>query len=123
MDKLTELINAGPDRRYTMKAVVLSRFDDIVAARGLMRTWADIASALGFEGRGKDLSGCFLRVDAAIKKGKLKVPNSNRRVAQNKDHSEVQRISQVRRPLPGEIPVGDADEIAKALEQKGVVFK
>lgn len=91
MDKLTELINAGPDQRYTMKAVVLSRFDDIVAARGLMRTWADIASALGFEGRGKDLSGCFLRVDAAIKKGKLKVPDSTKRKRNVDDAFESRR--------------------------------
>lgn len=74
MDKLTELIRSGPDPRYTLKAVVLGRYDDILKARQLMRTWSDIAEALGFEGRGKDVSGCFLRVEKGIKKGMLKVP-------------------------------------------------
>ena len=74
MDRLTALIGEGPDRRYTMKAVVLSRYEDIVSARALMRTWRDIGDALGFEGRGKDVAGCFARVDAAIKCGKLKQP-------------------------------------------------
>ncbi|MDA8377242.1 MAG: hypothetical protein M0Z50_09320 [Planctomycetia bacterium] len=79
MDRLTALIGEGPDRRYTMKAVVLSRYDDIVAARALMRTWRDIGDALGFDGRGKDVAGCFSRVDAAIKKGTLKVPGKAQR--------------------------------------------
>lgn len=74
MDRLTELINDGPDKRYTMKSIVLSRYEDIDTARKLMRTWNDIADALGFEGRGKDVSGCFTRVAAGIKKGKLMVP-------------------------------------------------
>jgi hypothetical protein len=75
MDKLAALISDGPDKRYTMKAVVLARYGDITAARALMRTWGDIADALGFgKERGKDLAGCFSRVDACIKKGKLKAP-------------------------------------------------
>lgn len=75
MDKLAALISDGPDKRYTMKAVVLARHGDITAARGLMRTWGDIADALGFgKERGKDLAGCFSRVDAGIKKGTLKSP-------------------------------------------------
>lgn len=73
MDKLTELIRSGPDPRYTLKAVVLGRYDDILKARQLMRTWSDIAEALGLPGRGKDVSGCFLRVEKGIKKGVLKV--------------------------------------------------
>ena len=78
MDKLDELIRLGPDPRYTMKSVVLGRHEDILKARQLMRTWSDIAAALGFEGRGKDFSGCFSRVDKGIKSGKLKVPPASR---------------------------------------------
>ncbi|MBE7563862.1 hypothetical protein H7F10_13075 [Acidithiobacillus sp. HP-6] len=74
MDKLTELIADGPDKRYTMKSVVLSRYEDINTARKLMRTWNDIADALGFTGRGKDVAGCYARVSMGIKKGKLMVP-------------------------------------------------
>lgn len=89
MDKLTELIRSGPDPRYTLKAVVLGRYDDILKARQLMRTWSDIAEALGFGGRGKDVSGCFLRVDKGIKKGMLKVPS----------HAQAQAHAQVQRPV------------------------
>ena len=78
MDRLNELIRLGPDPRYTMKSVVLGRHEDILKARQLMRTWSDIAAALAFEGRGKDLSGCFSRVDKGIKSGKLKVPPASR---------------------------------------------
>ncbi len=74
MDKLTELIADGPDKRYTMKSVVLSRYEDINTARKLMRTWYDIADAIGFTGRGKDVAGCYSRVSMGIKKGKLMVP-------------------------------------------------
>lgn len=71
-DKLTELIREGPDKRYTMKALVLERFDDINRARQLMRTWADIAEALGLgRSRGKDLAGCFARVGKGVRAGKL----------------------------------------------------
>lgn len=123
MDKLTELINAGPDRRYTMKAALLNRYDDIVAARALMRTWNDIADALGFTGRGKEMSGCFARVDAAVKKGTLKVPRRIRQAEKRQDDRVVQREPVVRRPLPGQIPVGDGNAMAEALAEKGIVFK
>ena len=64
---------AGPDPRYTVKAIVLARHGDIARARQLMRTWPDIAEALGFDrSRWKQVSACFRRVDAAVKAGKLK---------------------------------------------------
>ncbi|MEB8486757.1 MULTISPECIES: hypothetical protein [Acidithiobacillus] len=72
-DKLVDLIREGPDMRYAMKSVVLARYADIATARSLLRTWADIADALGFgKSRGKDLAGCFTRVAAGVKKGRLK---------------------------------------------------
>lgn len=72
MDKLQELIASGPDPRYTMKSLVLERYPDIVRARMLMRTWASITVALGFdEKRWKDLAMTFRRVDAGVKAGKL----------------------------------------------------
>lgn len=75
MDRLEALIREGPDARYTMKSIVLSRYADIAEARGLMRTWADISEALGFgKARGKDLAGCFRRVDAGVRNGTLSVP-------------------------------------------------
>ncbi len=79
MDRLTELIKDGPDKRYRMKSVILDRYEDIDAARKLMRTWHDIADALGFAGRGKDVAGCFTRVAAGIKKGKLAIPKKGTR--------------------------------------------
>jgi hypothetical protein len=81
MDRLTELINDGPDKRYTMKSVILSRFEDIGAARKLMRTWNDIADALGFTGRGKDVAGCFTRVAVGIRNGKLMVPGKKQKTS------------------------------------------
>lgn len=72
MDKLQELISAGPNPRYTMKSLVLERYHDILKARQLMRTWADIADALGIaRTKWKDLSMSFRRVDAGVKAGKL----------------------------------------------------
>lgn len=74
VDKLKELIMKGPDRRYRVKAEVLARFDDISAARALMRTWPDITEALGFErGRWKQVSACFGRVSKNVASGKLKI--------------------------------------------------
>ena len=87
MDKLDELIRSGPDPRYSMKSVVLGRYEDILKARQLMRAWMDIAAALGFEGRGKDLAGCFSRVDKGIKSGKLKVPVAGSRIRPAHDNS------------------------------------
>ena len=64
---------AGPDPRYTVKAIVLARHGDIMRARQLMRTWPDITEALGFDRtQWKQVSACFRRVDAAVKAGKLK---------------------------------------------------
>lgn len=72
MDKLLELISEGPNPRYTMKSVVLSRYSDILKARQLMRTWADIADALGLSrAQWKDLAMAFRRVEVGIKNGKL----------------------------------------------------
>jgi|AOMP01.1.fsa_nt_gi hypothetical protein len=91
MDKLDELIRSGPDPRYSMKSVVLGRYEDILKARQLMRAWMDIAAALGFEGRGKDLAGCFSRVDKGIKSGKLKVPVTSKATTQ---HCPPQKIGE-----------------------------
>lgn len=72
MDKLLELISEGPNPRYTMKAAVLERYQDILRARQLMRTWADIADALDMDrGRWKDVATTFHRVAAGVKAGKL----------------------------------------------------
>lgn len=72
MDKLLELIASGPNPRYTMKSLVLERYHDILQARKLMRTWADITVALGLDrARWKDFSMAFRRVDAGVKAGKL----------------------------------------------------
>lgn len=72
MDKLLELIASGPNPKYTMKSLVLERYHDILQARRLMRTWADISEALGIErARWKDVSMSFRRVDAGVKAGKL----------------------------------------------------
>jgi hypothetical protein len=55
-----------------MKALVLERHADISDARRLMRTWSDIADALGLSrARSKDLAGCFARVEKGIRAGKL----------------------------------------------------
>ena len=91
MDKLTELIRSGPDPRYSIKALVLQRYEDILRARQLMRTWSDIAAALGLPGRGKDVSGCFLRVEKGIKKGLLKVPSHAPAPYAPAPHAQVQR--------------------------------
>lgn len=78
MDKLLELISEGPNPRYTMKSVVLERYHDILKARQLMRTWADIAEALGIaRTRWKDLSMTYRRVDIGVKAGKLAVPGKS----------------------------------------------
>ena len=101
MDKLTELIRSGPDPRYTIKALILSRYEDILKARQLMRTWPDIAEALGLPGRGKDVSGCFLRVGKGIKKGALKVPShapAPYAPAQARPVSPVSRVGEVPKP-------------------------
>ena len=110
MDRLNELIRLGPDPRYTMKSVVLGRHEDILKARQLMRTWSDIAAALGFEGRGKDLAGCFSRVDKGVKSGKLKVPVAGSGIRPAHDNSsrtngetssaDTERPSRIRRVGP-----------------------
>lgn len=72
VSKLQELIASGPNPRYTMKSLVLEHHHEILQARQLMRTWADITEALGLDKkRWKDLSMCFRRVDAGVKAGKL----------------------------------------------------
>jgi len=88
VDRLIELISEGPNPKYTMKSVVLDRYHDILKARQLMRTWADIAEALGIgRERWKDLSMSFRRVDIGVKAGKLlpgkPVASSSARPAHN----------------------------------------
>jgi hypothetical protein len=74
-DLLTDLIRAGPNPRYTLKVLVLERFEDITTARQLMRTWADIAVALGYPRSGwKTLAMAYRRVDAGLKAGRLVKP-------------------------------------------------
>ena len=103
MDKLTELIRSGPDPRYTIKALILSRYEDILKARQLMRTWPDIAEALGLPGRGKDVSGCFLRVGKGIKKGGLKVPShAPAPYAPTRPVSRVGEVPKPQNPSAGE---------------------
>lgn len=71
-DLLTDLIRAGPNPRYTLKVLVLERFDDITTARQLMRTWPDIAEALGYPRQSwKTLAAAYRRVDAGLKAGRL----------------------------------------------------
>ncbi|OFC60529.1 hypothetical protein BAE30_07930 [Acidithiobacillus caldus] len=80
MDELDRLIQSGPDPRFTIKAKVLSRFDDIRTARGLLRTWADITVALGLpRERWRDVSACFRRVEKAVESGKLRLPKAKQR--------------------------------------------
>ena len=77
MDALEELIAAGPEPAYTVKRVVLLRYQDILKARQLMRKWVDITVALGFEaGQWRGIAASFRRVDAGVKAGKLKPPTS-----------------------------------------------
>lgn len=72
MDALEELIAAGPEPAYTVKRVVLLRYQDILKARQLMRKWLDITVALGFEaGQWRGVAASFRRVDAGVKTGKL----------------------------------------------------
>ena len=72
MDALEELINAGPEPGYKVKALVLQRYPDILKARQLMRKWQDITVALGFENRQwRQIAGVFRRVDAGVKAGRL----------------------------------------------------
>ena len=75
MDALEELIKKGPDPAYKVKAVILERYQDIMAARQLMWKWAAIAAALGFDtAQGRQVSAVFRRVAMGVKAGKLKSP-------------------------------------------------
>ena len=119
MDKLLELIASGPNPKYTMKSLVLERYHDILQARRLMRTWADISEALGIgRARWKDVSMSFRRVDAGVKAGKLMPGKPGKTVVtqQQQRHETPQPVA--RRPLPGQIPVGDAEAIVDAVEAK-----
>lgn len=82
-DLLTDLIRAGPNPRYTLKALVLERFDDITTARQLMRTWPDIAEALGYPRQSwKTLAAAYRRVAAGLKAGRLvKLTGGNKPVS------------------------------------------
>ena len=121
MDKLTELISAGPDPRYTMKSLVLERYADIADARRLMRTWPDIAEALGLpKKRGKDLAGCFARVDRGIRAGKLmtgRTAQSRKSVEQRPVVASTQPLSQTRGLPPG---ASQSASDVEALRAKGV---
>ena len=76
-DKLTELVAEGISRKFMLKALVLERYADITAARQNLRTWAEIAEALGLpKSRGKDMSPCYIRVSKGIAAGKLKAGKS-----------------------------------------------
>lgn len=72
-DKLTELVAQGVSQKFALKALVLERYADITAARQNLRTWGEIAEALGLpKSRGKDMSPCYLRISKSIAAGKLK---------------------------------------------------
>ena len=119
MDALEELIAAGPDPAYTVKRVVLLRYQDMLKARQLMRKWVDITVALGFEaGQWRQVAASFRRVDAGVKSGKL-LPGKVQAA------STMQRpvAATEKRPLPGKIPVGDGDAMNAALAAKGLGFK
>ncbi len=74
-DALQALIDAGPNPAYHVKSVVLTRYQDILKARQLMRRWADISVALGFtERQWRQVAATFRRVDTGVRAGKLSPP-------------------------------------------------
>lgn len=130
MDALEELINAGPEPGYRVKAVILQRYADILKARQLMRKWQDITVALGFEARQwRQIAGVFRRVDAGVKAGKLmpgKSAVTNTKVVQQNVTPSVTPSSPppAKRPLPGQqIPVGDGDAMNAELAAKGINWR
>lgn len=77
-ESMKRLIEEGPNPRYTIKSAVLSNYHAIVRARQLMRTWAEIAEALGVgRAKWKDLSTAFKRIEKGIKEGRLAPPEDN----------------------------------------------
>ena len=119
-DKLTDLVNQGISKKYELKALVLERFADITAARQNLRTWAEIAAALGLpKNRGKDMSPCYLRVSKGIAKGNLKPGKTTvTKVVHAAEQADTPATPPAKRPLPGQIPVGDGDAMTAALEEK-----
>lgn len=119
-----------------LSARVLAYRDAIQQARDAGVAWSQLAEL--FDAKN---TGYFSDVCRAMSKSKYKpceqlpLPEpikQAKRIDQRKhDQDSTQKTvvnsnnepqNQNRRPLPGEIPAGD-DEIAKALEKKGIVFK
>lgn len=93
-DKLTELVAQGVSRKFALKALVLERYADITAARQNLRTWGEIAEALGLpKSRGKDMSPCYLRISKSIASGKLKPGRTVAGFRQTHNSSNVEPLA------------------------------
>jgi hypothetical protein len=77
VDKLQELVDAGPDPTRGLQHLVLARFHLISRARARLRKWPEIAEALDMPAdRAKALAASFYRVAKKVKAGDLEPPES-----------------------------------------------
>ncbi|OCB02521.1 hypothetical protein BBC27_12835 [Acidithiobacillus ferrivorans] len=116
---LRTLIEKGPNPDKGLQALVLQHYQDIATARQLLWGWVDIARELGIEGQENSLLRSFQRVHAKVGQGTLKLVLANQR---GKVVNAVEPPV-AKRPLPGQIPVGDGPAINAELAAKGINFK
>jgi hypothetical protein len=75
VDKLQELVDAGPDPTRGLQHLVLTRFHLISRARARLRKWPEIAEALDMPAdRAKALAASFYRVAKKVEAGTLEPP-------------------------------------------------
>lgn len=112
-----------------LSARVSAYRDAVVAARGAGVTWAQLAAL--FDAQPKYFAKVCTR---AMSGGRyqpteqLPLPEPQKQLQQQhpekqQDEQVAQREPAARRPLPGQIPVGDGDAMNEALAAKGIKWR
>jgi hypothetical protein len=108
--------------RFTARLTAYS--DAIAEARKAGITWAQLAAL--FDVKPKTMAAAYKVAISGkyIAPEQLPLPGTGTKTEHKKAATEkTEHEPHKPRPLPGQIPVGDGDEMAKALEKKGIIFK
>lgn len=127
VDKLQELVDAGPDPTRGLQHLVLARFHLISRARARLRKWPEIAKALDMPAdRAKALAASFYRVAKKVAAGDLEPPETKPAAPAATGTATKPRITATGTPAavpaPGYHPSGRRLAPGETLRDDGLDF-
>lgn len=120
--------------KLRLSAYIAPYLEAIKTARAAGWRWADCRDALGLDCSDATFAQAVRRCKwqaeqvplpaaaSGIKAGGSGNSGNSGNSAKNPEKPELEPAKKPR-PLPGQIPVGDGDEMTKALAEKGITFK